>query len=238
MAVAYSSVTTATADYGGGSGTLSVGVPSGLTTNDLWLITITADTDGGDRIGLGSGFTAVSAAFSQSDYPDGRSQWKIAGSSESAVNVSMAAATWRTIAVSQRWTGTHLTTPIGNIGTTATSASGSTITPGSLTVQAAGSAVISHGIGAKSDGITVTATPPSGYTEINDTGPTGYFICGEVAYLLRDDGTETPGAITFSSSIVNLAAQSFEIRPSAAGSTSLPLASLSVLTAVNRASVF
>ena len=222
MEVAYSTYTTASADYGGGGGNLSVGVPSGLASGDLWLISSTVNNFGGagDQIGVATGFAAVSPAQRFSAAPEQRSQYKVAGSSESSASIAFASPSYLTYAFSARFTGTHASTPIGNVVTgTASSGSGSaTVAPGTLMVQDAGSAVVVH-VSFYPQADAGAITPASGYTEAAEYGAANAYLAASLNYKLRGAGSETPGNFTCTSASVvdERVAQAIEIRPSAGG---------------------
>jgi len=226
MSVALASSTTAFVALGGaGPTSLSVNPPSGLQAGDLWVITVGADVDSLGKIGLPSGFTAVSASWWSSDYPEGRSMWKIAGSSESAVNVPIQYGfdVW---ACSQRWTGAHQTSPIGDVQDTngdfyPGGTSPQTATPDPVSVASNGSAVVVHTINAITD-TSGYHEPPSGYTEIADReAPGGSYVNFSVSYKQVNAGTETPGEVTIyaGSSISRIAMQTFVILPATVSAT-------------------
>lgn len=221
MSVAFQTYTTATADYAGGTGNLSVNPPSGLTTNDLWVISTANDVSTSSSVGLASGFSPVSAAVRWTDstgaWPEMRSQYKIAGASESAVTVPFTQPAWEVNAVSQRFSGVDTSTPIGNVsrGDTEGGSTPQTVTPSSVAVGSDGSAVLEVLCFTPNGNTGAASTPSSGYTEIVDLPGTSNQCSLMVAYLLRDAGTETPGSITATvsaGSLFNLVAQAIEIK--------------------------
>jgi fibronectin-binding autotransporter adhesin len=211
-------------DLAGTTGNITVNPPSGLAAGDVWLITTSINCNEVGATGIASGFTAVSAEVYEpvnSGWPFMRSQWKIAGASESAVTIPFSVAVWQVWAVSMRISGADQTTPIGSIttGSDEGGTSPQTVTPASLSVASAGSAIIEtiafDSTTNTSSGIALS----SGYTEVAELGTTAAkFNAMAAGYLLRGAGTETPGAITVTTTGANptkLIAQTFEIKPAA-----------------------
>lgn len=229
MAVAFQTYTTAGADFAGGTGNVSVSPPSGLTTDDLWLISSGCDTNGHPTnvVQTASGFVAVSDGVQTGagNWPQLRSQWKKAGASESAVNVpfgvSPPSPTWEAQCFSMRFDGQDLTTPIGNTSVGGNSAGGTTpqtVTLGAISIGAAGSMVLEHIGFDHQSGASPAIAPSSGYTEIAEFTPTSNNCKTGVAYKAVNAGTETPGSISCSITsgvIAQLYSQVIEIKPAA-----------------------
>lgn len=233
MAVGYGTPELFTAALGGSGGNCAVDPPSGLASGDGWLILCYADADPGVTISA-SGFTAASAELindNDAGYPCYRAFCKVAGGSESTINIVYGTGAYDVQVVSIRLTGIHATTPIGNVASvtndTQDTATPSYPVPG-LTVQADGSLVITmaawHAVGGWSWGLD---SFPSGVAQIASRGDTyggsqyPQWIIGADSV---DAGSYAPsGTWSFTNDVGNAmrnaVMQSIEIRPAASGGT-------------------
>lgn len=220
MAVGYSSFVKIHADFGGGSGNISATVPSGLTTDDTWIVWGVDDNNGSDgAISAPTGFTAIDAGHrTGGGFPFQRGFWKTAGASESAVNLPFGSGTYGCTGYSVRLTGADTTNPIGNITTTAASAAATTIAVTAVTIQNNASLALSLAAGYRSASV-VTMTAPATMTRISYENTNDYQHSG-IGYELVDAGSYSPGNWTYSGSSQNRTCTTVEILPAAgAGGT-------------------
>lgn len=238
MPVSFGTATTAAAYYGGSAADVNFNVnpPASLAAGDLWIITVTGDTtdslgqDFPDFIGLPSGWTGITSAIWSGKYPAPvgwpfcRSMWKIAGASEAAVDVPIAAhgfSLYQFRGISRRYTGTHQTAPIGDVVTGAQAAEpADPATPDTdaLTIDADGSMVDLVAIGYIDTGAGASATPPAGATLISEEWSN---FCGNAAaYIARNSGSYDPTAWSVDGparDVYHCRAQAFEIIPAGGG---------------------
>jgi len=195
MAVAFpSSTQTASSDAaGGGSVNVNVNPPSGLTTGDVWAIVAVLDHDS-STIATPSGFTPAHAQLDGTPgYPGVRTYWKIAGDSESAVNVSSSGGQNYVLwCASVRITGANTANPIGNVATTTPTGTGTTLGAPSVTIQNAGSGALLI-LAASPPSGSLSITQPSGSTMLQARHQGNDFPSGAVAYELRNAGSYSPG---------------------------------------------
>lgn len=231
MAIALATKTTASADFGGGSGNLSVNPPSGLAAGDLWIIGAICDSDGTGKVGVPTGFTAVTASVNGYEtWPEIRAFWKIAGASESAVNVPMATGSYYCWASSSRWTGAHASAPIGAsaTGTSGSSTANALDAPDITTTVNDAYAYLLFGAEGDDGSGTYTINNPSGTTMIDSLGAAAtYFPAAGAAYESRPTaGSYTPGNWSQSAhsdgDVFDGVGITFEIKPAAGGITLTP----------------
>jgi hypothetical protein len=217
MAVGFQSSTTANGNYSGGSGNLTVGVPSGLTTNDCWLIISTADIDTGTGdISLASGFSAATANVAYS-YPKSRAQYKVAGASESSASVPHASSSYQVYATSMRFDGTHTSTPVGNASTDNGAGGSVTVTPPAVTIANDSSMAVTLCAAYTSTSTPTWSAPPSSMTEVNAVEV--IYAPHIVAYKAVDTGSFSPGAFTNTQAMYQYVAFNIELVPAAAAAT-------------------
>jgi len=219
-AVAIPSSTSATSSdaSGGASVSVSVSPPSGLTTDDVWVIVVVLDADaGGGTINVPSGFAAVHAQISGngSGYPHVRAFWKAAGASESAVSVSGSTGVYILWAASVRVTGADSASPIGNVTSTNPAGNGTTLSVPGITVQHDGSGVLLVAAASSLQQINAETllTNPSGSTTLQSREGNHTWPTGEVAYVLRDAGSYSPSDWAISQNAEGRIAVTIEIKP-------------------------
>lgn len=233
MAVTFQSVTT------GGEATaptanVSVNPPSGLTTDDLWLVLMSYDSDNRGTVAA-TGFTNISNFNQQAAggaFHSHAALWKKAGASETAVTFTLTATggIYSGKYISIRISGQHLTTPIDAFAlTTPGTGGGSTIDAPDVTVASNGSLAI---LFAAID--TVAAQPavggvPSGTTNLSAGNATPSNPGGRAAYEARNAGAYAPGNWTYASSDDGRCAITVVIAPAAGGSTPPPMRLLTLL---------
>lgn len=198
MAVAFPTNAAVTgANFGGGSGTDSITVPTGLAAGDTWFITAVNDTDGGatGEITI-TGFTAVSTSNTgEEGWPRCRSFWKIAGASESAATANRATGSYVAYYNSIRATGAHASAPIGNISKLAGTGTTRSITPTAITIQNANSGAILT-FGSEGDTTAAAITKPTAATLFAKRDGASQFPSAAAAYELVNAGTYSPTAWT------------------------------------------
>lgn len=221
MAVVYEGVSSeASADFGGGNGNVSTSPPSGLAAGDVWIIFATGDSDTSATIGVPSGFTAVSSEWRYGTaYPIARVFWKIAGASESAVNVAFTAV-WEAQTRSVRVSGAN-STPIDTYANASAAGNATSLDAPDATVASDGSLALLF-LTLHSNPQPSSITPPSGSTLVASklTAYDGYGI----AHQSVNAGSFAPGNWSWASAgNPNLAAQTVIIKPSGgAAAASLP----------------
>lgn len=226
--VAVPSSTTATSSDGGGgaSTSVSVGVPSGLTSGDIWLIPCALDANGSGVINTPSGFTAAHAQIDgDPGYPEVRTFWKAAGSSETSVTVSGSTGVYVLWCGSIRITGANISNPIGNVATANPSGTGSSQAAPSVTVQNAGSAVIElYACSNTNDDTVLAITLPAGMTTLGAREGSHTYPTAEIGYALRDAGAFAPGDWTTNGDVEGHVAIAIEILPATeGGATPVPV---------------
>lgn len=178
-------------------GSVSVSPPSGLASGDLWIIMASADTGrlGTEAMADISGFTALAVSQKGTgDWPITRMWYKIAGASESAVNVTTAAGCfWGFNYATARLSGVNNSTPLDTSAVPGNASGAATSTDvTNLTVAANGSMAIGMFTYANNTAPTI----PSGSTSITTQGTPGF---GAV-YQAVNAGTFDPSAWTHASS--------------------------------------
>jgi hypothetical protein len=230
VSVSYGTPELFTAALGGSSGNVSVSPPSGLQAGDGWLLLCFVDTDNVVTISA-SGFTATDSVLQNTyfnvGYPCYRGLYKVAGAGESSVNVAFGSASYAAQVVSIRLTGSHGTTPVGNVVSVVNdtqNAVSPSYAPPSLTVQDDGSLAIFLALYHAQGGFANTVNAvPSGMTQIAArVSPHGgtypqWVVCAGAA----NAGTFAPsGSISLTNTGAaydkNGVTQIIEIRPGAA----------------------
>ena len=213
MAVAYSSFSQI--DDTDQSNSVSVSVPSGLASGNLWLVLLEVDTNynASNTILVPSGWTAVSSGgpAGGNSYPLARAFYKVAGASESAqtFSLSMPGGIWNVYGASIRITGADTSSPIDTTAFTTASK-----TPPARTVANDGSLSFVWAANSLDSGSVIM---PTGYTLVGSQNTSWcIYIAG---YKAVNAGTETPGAFTLPGT--DTFAETIIIKPAGAGSTSL-----------------
>jgi PKD repeat protein len=198
---------------GGGvaSSSIALSKPIRATAGDVLVASFTADN--GPTATAPSGWTLITTASTSGARVF--SYFHVV----TAADAGTGAWTW-TLNAAQKWAGgiaayTNVDTanPLDNIATTAKTGSGPTISVSGGTTVTAG-ALIVVGIGADSG--KVTATPPSGWTEIWDTNALGVGQLNESAWFTTTT-VGTQGSKTWTQSgTVAMAAWAVALRPKAA----------------------
>lgn len=219
MAVAFANASESSGDASGGS--YSVSPPASLASGDLWVIDIVVDINGSGTgvINLPSGWTAITSTLivdpGTDNYPMYRSFGKIAGSSESAVSVSLSGDTYaNAYAISSRYTGAHATSWLGSVATANPTGEQADYNAPDVSVSADGSVGVTV-LAAQNCAITAV---PSGTTLIHSQ--TDAFPTMAAAYQTQDTGTWTPA--TWTQSPDELAAASYVLLPAGGGGGGTP----------------
>lgn len=188
---------------GGGAISYSVNPPAGIAAGDGWGIIVVCD-ENDSAVSItkpDASWTDIAAKVSGVDgYPGLKAFGKVAGASESAVNVAIGYGSWITWIVSFKAVGSD---PAGWIGAAATGTSGSTTTPRSLTAPGVtvtrdnSVVVLAHasvgdaaGDGAGPYTMSMPGTATSAVTQRSGNAE---FPAGAVAYEARNSGAYTPG---------------------------------------------
>lgn len=187
-------------DNGGGDASVSISPPTGLAAGDTWVIGFCADTAraGAEVLQDISGFTGVVASQMPTggDWPVARMWYKVAGASESAVNVTSAAGVfWGSNYASIRLTGAHATTPLDTSALTNANSAATSTDVSNLTVANNNSLAILMYCHANN----AAPTLPSGTTAIG--GGTGLLTTPGTGYASQavNSGTYDPSAWTHTS---------------------------------------
>lgn len=188
-------------DNDGADASVAVSPPTGLASGDTWVIGFCADTAraGAESLQDISGFTAVVASQMPTGggtWPVARMWYKIAGASESAVNVTSAAGVfWGSNYMSVRLTGTHATTPFDTHALTNANSAATSTDVSNLTVANNNSMALLMYCHAN----TASPTLPTGTTAIG--GGTGLLTAPGTgfAYQAVNSGTYNPAAWTHTS---------------------------------------
>lgn len=188
-------------DNGGSDASVSVSPPTGLAAGDTWVIGFCADTNraGAEVLQDISGFTGVVASQMPTGggvWPVARMWYKVAGASESAVNVTSAAGVfWGSNYASIRLTGTHATTPLDTSALTNANSAATSTDVSNLTVANNDSMAILMYCHANN----AAPTLPSGTTAIG--GGTGLLTGPGTGYASQavNSGTYDPSAWTHAS---------------------------------------
>lgn len=187
-------------DNGGADASVSVSPPTGLASGDTWVIGFCADTNraGAESLQDISGFTGIVASQIPTGgvWPVARMWYKVAGASESAVNVTSAAGVfWGSNYMSVRLTGTHATTPFDTSALTNANSAATSTDVSNLTVANNNSMALLMYCHAN----TASPTLPTGTTAIG--GGTGLLTSPGTgfAYQAVNAGTYDPAAWTHAS---------------------------------------
>lgn len=206
MAVAYRDHATAELTQNGV--TISVSPPSAIAQYDLWIIAVQWDCNSAsDVINTPAGFTPVTNTFvsSSGGYPAMRSFWRIAGADEVPVDVTLTSDIgYIAYVVSAAFSGTHQTTPIGNINTITNPPYAESLDAPDINIQGNGNAAFLLAALANYGEITRPATT------IDLGGRNSGYAASRAAYELRNVGAYSPGNFTWIGA-ANSAAQTFEI---------------------------
>jgi hypothetical protein len=221
---------------GGGSASYSVSPPSGIASGDGWgIIVIADDNDTSTTITKpdASWTDIASQIWGYDGWPGLKAFGKVAGSSESSVNVTIGGGSYVAWIVSFKAVGSD---PAGWIGAAATGTAGSTTTPRTLTapgitVTRDNSVVVlvhaSEGDAAYDGAGPYTISMPGTSTSaVTQRSGNAEFPACAVAYEARNSGAYTPGNWTQAGAATDTwsaIALTFEVMaPASGGPTELP----------------